>query len=203
MRDIARLPFNCCIFFKKINSKGYASYFNNINLFRIRRIIMELNTIQNVGITVGAAVMDLGAAYGVTSVVGDTPFGTNAAVVDVRFKCFADKNKDNAALNGDDDFKSVANFVKNPRGAKLLAIPAAINLSTKEVFGWTYRYIPRGAPVRTPPKATEHTSQTGETQFTQETQDSASVQDVNSGWEDIKRNKSLLKSHKYTWKEKK
>ncbi len=150
------------------------------------------------GLTLGAVADEI-----IGGAVLDTPFAYNAQVVAVKFKYFNNKYNADHQLDNDDKFKNVLNFVKNPRGAKLIAIPAASNPATEEITEWTYQYIPRKAAKTTPQQAEKQAPQ-GDKKIqdtvTVTDQGSAPGEDSKISWNNIKKDKDLLKSYKYTWK---
>lgn len=142
-----------------------------------------------------------------TEVIGgialDTPYAYNAIVVREKFKHFNNKYNADHQLDNDDKFKNVLNFVKNPRGAKLIAIPAVHNPATQEITEWTYQYIPREAAKTAPQRAEEQVPQGDQKQTTKPTQGSAPNEKPPISWKNIKNDENLLRSYKYTWKEQK
>lgn len=111
-------------------------------------------------------------------IVLDTPFAYNAEVVLGKFKYFNHKNKDNSKVTGDESFKAVSGFVKNPRGAKLVATPKTVDPSAGEATSWTYELITKDG-------------------------DSAAKADsyLNKGWKEITKDKDTHKQFKQTGKD--
>lgn len=103
---------------------------------------MSLNKASIAAITV-ASIIAAGAVA--NEVIGGIALGTpNAYYAEVvlrRFNSFTHKNQDNTALIVDEDFSAVVGFVKNPRGAKLVARPKNVDMNTREVTSWSYTLI--------------------------------------------------------------